>query len=338
MLTGALLIVYKVIKKSFMKKTALLFLLPVMILGGCMSKSENRSDDRSQGGPRIGGPGMGGGQRPAPSRELQALIDETVPSFGQYVYVNEKGDSLQYNLFKPKNAEEGKKYPLVLFMADASTPGPDPLTPLIQGYGGLVWASPEFQAKHPAYVLVPQYSYITVDNQWQTMPEVDETIQLVNKLIADEPIDTARIYTTGQSMGGMMSLYFNIKYPDLFAASMFVSCQWDVAEMDGFKDKKFVYITAGGDKEATGGADSLKALLKREHAPFAEAVWSARLPENEQDSLASALLAKGEPRNFITFEGNTVLPEDGKGMVHMASFNFAYRLTPVCDWLLSQSK
>lgn len=142
---------------------------------------------------------MGNGHSPTPSPELQALIDETVPSFKQYVFVNEKGDSLQYNLFTPKNIEAGKKYPLVLFMADASTPGPDPLTPLIQGYGGLVWAVPEFQAKHPAYVLVPQYSYITVDNKWQTMPEVDETIELLRDIARREQVDTNRLYTTGQS-------------------------------------------------------------------------------------------------------------------------------------------
>lgn len=302
------------------------------------NKTETNPTELPQGGPKIGGPAMGGGQRPAPSAELQQLIDETVPSFKQYVYVDERGDSLQYNLYVPKEIKEGEKYPLVLFMADASTPGPNPLIPLEQGYGGLVWAAPAFQAEHPSYVLVPQYSYITVDNEWQTMPEVDETIELLRQLVKDNPIDENRLYTTGQSMGGMMSLYFNIKYPDLFAASMFVSCQWDVNKMDGFKDKKFVYITAGGDKEATGGADELKALLEKEKSAFAQATWSARLPEAEQDSLASVLLAKGEPRNFITFEGNTVLPEDGKGMVHMASFNFAYRLSPVCDWLFQQSK
>ncbi len=308
------------------------------LMTSCSPKSDGKSSDENHGGPQIGEPAMGGGQRPEPSAELKALIDETVPNFKQYVYVDEKGDSLQYNLFTPKNVKEGEKYPLVLFMADASTPGPDPLTPLIQGYGGLVWATPEFQAKHPAYVLVPQYSYVTVDNQWQTMPEVNETIALLEHLMKENPVDENRLYTTGQSMGGMMSLYFNIEYPELFAASMFVSCQWDVKEMDGFKDKKFVYITAGGDREATGGADQLKALLKKENADFAEATWSARLPQAEQDSLASALLAEGQPRNFITFEGNTVLPENGKGMVHMASFNFAYRLSPVCEWIFQQSK
>lgn len=104
----------------------------------------------------------------------------------------------------------------------------------------------------------PQYSYITVDNEWQTMPEVDQTISLLKDIVNENPVDKDRLYTTGQSMGCMMSLYFNIKYPDIFAASMFVSGQWDVEKMDGFKDKKFVYITAGGDKESTGGALSAR--------------------------------------------------------------------------------
>ena len=36
--------------------------------------------------------------------------------------------------------------------------------------------------------------------------------------------------------------------------------------------------------------------------------------------------------------GGTVLPEDEKGMEHMASFDYAYKLTPVRDWLFEQSK
>lgn len=308
-----------------------------LVLSAC-GNSQKNVNQQGHGGPQIGGPAMGGGNRPTPDAALQKVIDETVPDFSQHMFIDMKNDTLQYNLFVPKGMKEGEKYPLVLFMADASTPGPNPLIPLTQGYGGLVWADPSFQAENPCFVIVPQYSYITVDNQWQTMPEVDQTIKLVKDIVKKYPVDENRLYTTGQSMGGMMSLYFNIKYPDLFSASMFVSCQWDVEKMDGFKNKKFVYVTAGDDKEATGGADKLKALLTREHASFGEATWSARLPHEEQDSLATALLAKGYARNFITFEGNTVLPKDGKGMVHMASFDFAYRLRPVCEWLLQQSK
>ena len=334
-----------------MKKIPLLSMILCVLAfsNSCSSKQIHDSDNGETkqempkgGGPKIGQRMMGGQNRPAPSPELQALIEVTVPKFTQSFFIREKGDTLQYNLFVPDNLKSGQKYPLVLFMADASTPGPDPLIPLTQGYGGLVWAAPEFQKEHPCFVLVPQYSYITVDNDWQTMPEVDQTIELLNNIVESYPVDTNRLYTTGQSMGCMMSLYFNIKYPDLFAASLFVSGQWDVSKMKDFKNKKFIYITAQGDATSTGGANQLKALLKKEDSKFAEAMWSARLPETEQDSLASTLLSKGDERNFITFDGNTVLPEnitDPQGaMVHMASFNFAYKLKPVTEWLLKQTK
>ena len=333
-----------------MKKVSLLSLIICLLIfsNGCSSKKANNSHkdetkhEMPKGGPKIGQTMMRGMDRPKPGPELQALIDVTVPKFTHSYFIREKGDTLLYNFFVPDTLIPGQKYPLVLFMADASTPGPDVLTPLTQGYGGLVWAAPEFQKEHPCFVLVPQYSYITVDNKWQTMPEVDQTIELLNNVVQAYPVDANRLYTTGQSMGCMMSLYFNIKYPDLFAASLFVSGQWDVSKMKDFKDKKFIYITAQGDSTSTRGADRLKALLKKEKSVFAEAMWSARLPETEQDSLASALLSKGDERYFITFEGNSVLPEnitDPQGaMTHMASFNYAYRLKPVIEWLINQKK
>ena len=114
----------------------------------CTNKNSAKQE-KGEGGPQIGQPMMGGAERPQPSPELQALIDETVPHFKQAIFIDEKNDTLQYNLFTPQNIKEGEKYPIVLFMADASTPGPNPLTPLIQGYGGLVWAAPEFQKEHP---------------------------------------------------------------------------------------------------------------------------------------------------------------------------------------------
>ena len=37
-------------------------------------------------------------------------------------------------------------------------------------------------------------------------------------------------------------------------------------------------------------------------------------------------------------EVGSVLPESGKGMEHMASFDFAYKLAAVRDWLFKQTK
>ena len=54
--------------------------------------------------------------------------------------------------------------------------------------------------------------------------------------------------------------------------------------------------------------------------------------------MAKELIAKGNSINFIKFENGTVLPESGKGMEHMASFDYGYKMAAVRDWLFRQSK
>ena len=51
-----------------------------------------------------------------------------------------------------------------------------------------------------------------------------------------------------------------------------------------------------------------------------------------------ALLAEGLGANMIRFETGTVFKEGQTGMEHMASFNYAYKLTAVRDWLFEQVK
>ena len=54
--------------------------------------------------------------------------------------------------------------------------------------------------------------------------------------------------------------------------------------------------------------------------------------------LAEELIAKGGNINFIKWEAGSVLPESGKGMEHMASFDYGYKIAAVRDWLFMQSK
>ena len=164
------------------------------------------------------------------------------------------------------------------------------------------------------------------------------TIRLLQYVCKEYKVDQRRLYTTGQSMGGMMSFYFNIAHPDLFAASLFVSSQWDTSKMKDFGKRKFFYIVAGGDEKASGGMRELAEVLKKQNAHIDSASWSAKLPPSEQERLAETLIAKGGNINFICFEKGSVLPESGQGMEHMASFDFGYKIAAVRDWLFEQSK
>ena len=268
-----------------------------------------------------------------------ALKKETLGKFKQFTFSDSQtGKTMEYNLLVPEGAEAGEKLPLVLFMADASTVDKEVTTPLTQGYGALEFASDRDQRLHPSFVLVPQYTDWAVQDDWSTTEEVEMTIRLLDAVCNEYNVDTSRLYTTGQSMGGMMSFYFNITHPDLFAASLFVSSQWDTSKMQDFGKKHFFYIVAGGDQKASGGMKDLAEVLKENDARIESASWSAKLPAEQQERMAKELISRGSGINFIKWETGSVLPESGQGMEHMASFDYGYKIAAVRDWLFQQSK
>ena len=60
-------------------------------------------------------------------------------------------------------------------------------------------------------------------------------------------------------------------------------------------------------------------------------------PEEGRSTWSSPRWPHGDI-NFIRWEAESVLPESGKGMVHMASFDYGYKIAAVRDWLFKQSK
>ena len=139
-------------------------------------------------------------------------------------------------------------------------------------------------------------------------------------------------------MGCMSSLYLNSKYPDLFAASLYVSGQWDISVLSGMENQKFFYVTAGGDEKASGGQDEVMAMFDADGVAYSYGTWSAQDSAEAQDAAVETLLQEGLDANMIRFETGTVFKAGQTGMEHMASFNYAYKLEVVRDWLFEQSK
>ncbi|MDE7387695.1 MAG: prolyl oligopeptidase family serine peptidase [Muribaculaceae bacterium] len=270
---------------------------------------------------------------------LQTMIKEVAPRFTQATYTDtESGKTVKYNLFAPKTVEAGKKYPLVVFIADASTVGSDATTPLTQGYGALVWATDEWQAKNPCYVLVPQFEDVAVNDAYDHTPAVDAAARLVRKVAADNQVDTDRIYSTGQSMGGMIAMYYDVAYPDLFAASIFVDSHWDTATFDKLVKHKFIYFIAGDNGKAYADMKPMEEAAEKEGVNYVWSSWSAKLPIDRQNELAATMLGKGAPVNIFQFEQGTVVPEGIDAPDHMYSFDYAYRIPAVRDWLFGQKR
>ncbi len=313
-----------------MKRILLMAMAVLMI--GCTSNGQVKVGQRN-GGPRGG---RGGMVDKSKDSVLTALKQETLTKFQQFTYQDETtGKQMVYNLCFPKDYDETQQYPMIMFIGDASTVG-DSQRPLTQGYGALEFASDRDQTAHPSFVLVPSYTGVCVDDNFNTSDEVEMTIRFINHLCKNYPIDTNRLYTTGQSMGGMMSFYFNIAHPDLFAASLFVGSQWDTSKMAHFAKKRFFYIVGGGDEKASKGMADLAKVQRENHAQMDSASWSAKLPQQEQEQRVKDMLQGGNPIHFISFTPGTVLAEEGRGMEHMESFDYAYKLQAVRDWLFEQ--
>ena len=277
---------------------------------------------------------------------LDDMIAKYAGKFKQYDFNDDKtGLAMTYNLYLPDNYDEKKSYPMVIFIADASTVGQDTTAPLTQGYGGLVWASDAVQKASPCIVVVPQYSETVLDDHdgYTKTGYVDATKNLIDSLSSKYAVDKNRIYGTGQSMGCMIHLVLASQYPDLYAACMFVDGQWDISTLEPLTVQKFIYFAAQGDQRAYQGMSEVKAMFDGKKIPYGSAVLNAKDSREAIDGAAKTVLDEGKNANFLEWQEGSVMPEGqsaGGGMAgeHMYSFDHAYKVTTALAWILSQSK
>ena len=302
------------------------------------------------GGPNGGGPGgggmrggAGGGVDKSGDAELQVMISEVVPKYRLLTYDDaETGTSLQYYLFVPEDYDASQNYPLIQFIPDSSVVGREAEAVLTQGWGGLIWATDAEQAKHASFVVVPVFTETIVDDNFNHSQQIDVAVRLLQSLTEEYSIDANRIYTTGQSMGGMTSFYMNVTWPDLFAASLYVGSQWDVNVLNAIEDDTFFYVVSAGDPKASAGQSELMGLFDSDSVSYSAAEWSAQDDSETQNEAVTALLSEGNSANFITFTLGTTLAEGqtsgGGAGEHMTSFDYAYKIEAIRDWLFAQEK
>nr|WP_321455026.1 hypothetical protein [uncultured Cohaesibacter sp.] len=248
----------------------------------------------------------------------------------------ETGDALAYNLYVPKDYDPSKSYPLVNFMHDAGATSNDVLTTLKQGLGAIAWASPEDQAERPCFVLAPQYAEIIADDESNTSSMLDTTINLIKALTKQYSIDRSCLYTTGQSGGGMMSIAMNIKYPDFFAASFLVACQWDASLVAPMAGNRLFILVSQDDSKAFPGQNAITEALEAEGARIARAEWDGHWTAEQFRFAFDALDAQGARINYVTFAKGSVF-NDGESTEgasgHRNTWRVAYSIEPIRAWL-----
>jgi predicted peptidase len=137
------------------------------------------------------------------------------------------GQELKYRLLKPAKIEEGKKYPLVVFLHGAGERGDDNKAQL--KYFPTMMVKTEYREKYPCFILAPQCPN---GKSWagfgrrrgksadsdQPTDELKAVMNAVEQTIKENPVDTSRLYLTGLSMGGFGSWDWVAREPDRFAA------------------------------------------------------------------------------------------------------------------------
>lgn len=266
-----------------------------------------------------------------------------VENFKQFVYKDPKtGTSVKYNLYIPKNYDKNKKYPLVLFMHDKGVLSEDTKTALLQGNGATSFAAPEEQARHEAFVLAPQYSRQVVDDNGDITSDLDATVNLIRDyLISKYSIDEKKLYATGQSMGGMMAIVMNYKYPELFAASYLIACQWNPKEVSTMAKNNLWITVSTGDAKAYPGMNAITSELIKRGATVAKDNWRADYTDAQFLEGARKVIAQKSNIKYTTLEKGTnpYLPKDANpGLEHSGTWKVAYNIPGIKDWMFLQSK
>lgn len=93
----------------------------------------------------------------APIERFKKVAPPLARSYEARTYRKASGEAMPYRMFRPR-VEPGRRYPLVLFLHGSSVSGADNVKQLdgANGFGGLVWALPENQERHPCFVVAPQ--------------------------------------------------------------------------------------------------------------------------------------------------------------------------------------
>ena len=270
---------------------------------------------------------------------LQTILDEVQDKYQLLTFTDpDTGLEMQHELFIPEDYDASKSYPMIMFIPDSRAAGQEPEFSLTVGWGGVIWATAAEQAKHPCFVLIPIFTETIVDDSFNTSSQIGVAVNLIYDLCDTYSIDTDRLYTTGQSMGGMTSFHLNVAYPDLFAASLFVGSQWNNEILDILEEDTFFYIVSAGDDKASAGQTGLMAVFDADGVAYTHGEWSAQEDPDAQNASVEAMISEGLDANFVTFTKGTTVTGGTSSSEHLTSFDYAYKLEAVRDWLFAQSK
>jgi len=146
------------------------------------------------------------------------------------IYSNSAGETLKYRIYIPEGlAGNTGKYPMLLFLHGAGERGDDNTKQMVHCIKDLVTYSTE--KKQPAVIIVPQ---CPTNSNWAKYSKSPDSqgkknqpaaplrlaMELCDETAKNLPVDKARIYIAGLSMGGFGTWDAIQRRPEYFAAAI----------------------------------------------------------------------------------------------------------------------
>ncbi|HEY2900904.1 MAG TPA: prolyl oligopeptidase family serine peptidase [Polyangia bacterium] len=204
------------------------------------------------------------------------MMSVMIPS----TYTSTTGHVLPFRLYTPRFVSKDVKYPLLVFLHGSSAKGTDNMNTLTKTIftGPRSVVSPNMQDQFPAFVLVPQCdpneewaTYLNgvngADGSYTMGPQPSEaeraTLELIDKNLQELPLDPARVYLTGVSMGGIGVWDFTARRPTLFACGVPMAGFSDRSTAETIKNIPFWIFHGGADMTNPKiGSELMAAKLK----------------------------------------------------------------------------
>ncbi|WP_346881122.1 prolyl oligopeptidase family serine peptidase [uncultured Algibacter sp.] len=210
-------------------------------------------------------------------------------------FLASNGLEMPYRLFSPLDSSVQKK-PLIIFLHGRGDRGTDNDSKIYHEFGFITQPNSlltkDMQAQYPCYILVPQCSNKTENEEWAKWvgnnPETpfkglskdgsysmneapsqsgEAALELIKKTIQNNPVDASRVYIIGLSMGGFGTWEFTARQPDLFAAAIPMAGYSEPSKIETIKHIPFWIFHGDTDKwNPVEGSRNMHKLLSNVNA------------------------------------------------------------------------
>lgn len=160
-----------------------------------------------------------------------AEISRSVPvaEFESGTFTSPEGAVIPYRLLRPRPIEPDRTYPLVVIFHGSGAIGTDNVSQI--GPLAKSWATPAMRERHPAFVLVPQFSGRSAVYRDAGTPNATSSatnllraaLMLIDEMVRTLPVDEQRVSAIGFSMGGSAVWNALVLRPELFASAAIVA-------------------------------------------------------------------------------------------------------------------